>query len=135
MMSGQQKPATTPANMSVVWIGRVVSTLPVLGLCASAYFKFAKHPEAVTGMAKFGYSENMLFPLGVLETVCVVLYVIPQTAVLGAVLLTGYLGGAIATHLRINDGFAPPIIIGVLLWLGLVLRDARLRTLLPIRWL
>lgn len=71
--------------------------------------------------------------LGVTELLCAVLYAIPQTSVLGAILLTGYMGGAIATHARIGEGFIPQIIIGVLVWLGLFLRDARLRALIPIR--
>jgi hypothetical protein len=71
--------------------------------------------------------------LGILELVCTVLYAIPRTAVLGAILLTGYLGGAIATHVRIGDDFTPPVIMALLLWGGLYLRDARLRALLPLR--
>jgi hypothetical protein len=71
--------------------------------------------------------------LGIVEIACTVVYAIPQTAVLGAILLTGYLGGAIATHVRLEEGFLPPVILGVLVWLGIYLRDARLRALLPFR--
>jgi xanthine/uracil permease len=71
--------------------------------------------------------------LGIVEIACAVIYAIPRTAVLGAILVTGYLGGAIATHVRIHDNFIPPVVMGVLAWLGLYLRDARLRALLPLR--
>jgi hypothetical protein len=71
--------------------------------------------------------------IGILELSCVILYAIPQTAILGAVLLTGYLGGAIATHVRVHDNFISPAIGGILVWLGVYLRDPRVRALLPIR--
>lgn len=71
--------------------------------------------------------------LGIVELACVVIYLIPQTAVLGAILLTAYLGGATATHVRISDAFFIPIIVGMLIWLGLYLRDGRIRELLPLR--
>jgi hypothetical protein len=74
-----------------------------------------------------------LVPIGLLELLCAVLYLVPQTALLGAVLLTGYLGGAVATHLRIGEPFVLPLVLGVLIWAGLWLRDPRLRGLLPLR--
>lgn len=123
-----------PTNSkALVWIGRVLSTLPVLGLLMSAGMKFSRGEEVLKGMAQFGYPENILFGLAITELVCTALYVIPQTAVLGAILLTGYLGGATATHVRVGDNFAAPVIMGVMLWLGLFLRDARLRSLIPFR--
>lgn len=76
---------------------------------------------------------NVAFGLGILEVACVVVYLIPRTAVLGAILLTGYLGGAVATHLRVGDPCFGPILLGVVLWGGLFLRDPRLRTLIPLR--
>jgi hypothetical protein len=99
----------------------------------SAGFKLAKAKDAVEGMQKFGYPEALLVPIGVTEVVCTVLYLVPRTAVLGAVLLTGYLGGATATHVRVEDAFVIPIVIGVVVWLALWLRDPRIRSLLPIR--
>lgn len=122
---------TTPAWM--LWTGRAISALPVLGLAMSAVMKILQTPEAVEGMGKFGYDAKLLLPLAIVEATCTVLYLIPQTAVLGAVLLTGYLGGAVATHVRVEEGFVPPVIVGVLVWLGLFLRDSRLRALLPWR--
>jgi hypothetical protein len=82
---------------------------------------------------KFGYRESSLGTIGAVELLCTVLYAIPQTSVLGAVLLTGYLGGAVATHVRVGDPFVAPLVLGVLVWAGLFLRDARLRALLPRR--
>jgi hypothetical protein len=117
-----------------LWIGRVVSALPVLMLMFSASFKLTRNPEALqmfTG--KFGYPGSSMFPIGIVEVACAVLYAIPQTAVLGAVLTTAYLGGAVATHVRASDPFLPPIVLGILVWVGLYLRDERLRPLLPLR--
>ena len=76
---------------------------------------------------------NLALALGILELACTIVYVIPRTAVLGAILLTGYLGGAIATHVRIGEPFLPVILMGVLIWGGLFLRDPRLRALMPLR--
>jgi hypothetical protein len=129
---GQQAPAVTPSK-KLLWAGRVMSTLPVLMLLMSAAMKFARPPEVVEGFQKLGYSEDLANGLGILELACTVIYVIPQTAVLGAILLTGYLGGATATHVRVGDPFHMPVILGVLIWGGLYLRDQRLRSLLPLR--
>jgi hypothetical protein len=100
----------------------------------SAFLKFRAPPEVVEGFTgKFGYPPQTLTPLGVVELTCAVLYAIPQTAVLGAVLVTGYLGGAVATHVRVSDVWIPPAVLGVLAWVGLYLREPRLRELLPLR--
>ncbi len=119
-----------------VWVGRVLSALPVLAMLFSATFKFRAPAEVVqifTG--KFGYPPQTLTPLGVVELSCAVLYAIPQTAVLGALLMTGYLGGAVATHVRVSDVWLPPAVLGVVAWVGLYLREPRLRDLLPLRQL
>ena len=102
-------------------------------LTLSGVMKFLRPPELVEGFEKLGWPLELAFALGCIELASVALYVIPQTAVLGAILLTGYLGGAIATHVRILDAWIGPFLFGVLLWLGLYLRDARLRRLLPLR--
>ena len=120
-------------NPVLMWIGRVLSALAIFGLSMSAFFKFQLPADVVKEFQRIGWSENSAFGLGVLEVICTVLYAFPKTAVLGAILLTGYLGGAIATHVRMNEGFLPPLIIGVLVWLGIFLRDARVRALLPFR--
>ncbi len=115
------------------WAGWVLTILPVAGLLMSAVMKFMKPPEVVEGFTKLGVPESLAFNLGILELACTIIYLIPRTAVLGAVLLTGYLGGAVATHVRIHDAFMSPIIIGVLLWGGIFLREPRLRALIPLR--
>ena len=126
-----------PARLQKAWMswaGRAVSALPVLGLVMSAAMKLKQDPALVgTFTQHLGFQAGTLPVLGVVELLCVVLYAVPRTAVLGAVLLTGYLGGAIATHVRLGEAFTPPLLLGVLVWAGLFLRDARLRSLLPLR--
>ena len=119
-----------------IWGGRILSWLPGLFLLVDGVAKLVKPGPVVEGTVKLGYSESVIIPLGIVLIVCTVLYLVPRTAVLGAILLTGYLGGAVATHVRANDGvfgvvFA--VVFGVLLWLGIYLRDARLRALVPLR--
>ena len=116
------------------WAGWVCTVLPVFAMVMSAGMKFAKPPEVVKAFVEqFGYIESSLLVIGAVELLCAFLYVIPQTSVLGAVLCTGYLGGAIATHVRIGDNFIPPLVLGIMLWAGLWLRDPRLRALIPLR--
>jgi hypothetical protein len=124
-------------NVSKValWTGRVISALPVLALVMSAVMKLSHSKGVVEGFAKFGYPERLLTPIGIVELSCALLYVIPQTAVLGAILVTGYLGGATATHARLGDPmFVMPVVVGILAWVGLLLRERRLRPLLPFRF-
>jgi DoxX-like protein len=115
------------------WAGYVISALPVLMLVFSGVMKLFKPAPVVEGFVRLGYPESLALGIGIVELACAILYVIPQTSVLGAILLTGYLGGATATHVRIGEPFFPPIVLGVLIWGGLFLRDARLRALLPLR--
>ena len=125
-----------PQSKVLTWIGRVISTLPVLMLVMSATMKFAKPPMVIEGLGKLGFPESVLLGLGITELASTVLYVIPQTSVLGAILLTGYLGGATAAHVRVEDPvttFMTPVILGVLVWLGLYLRDRRISALIPFR--
>jgi len=116
------------------WIGRVLSAIPILMLLLSASLKLA-HPPQVTEMfvSQLGYPAGTLLGLAILEIACVLVYLAPPTAVLGAILMTGYLGGAIATHERVGQAFVIPLALGVCAWLGLYLRDDRLRALLPLR--
>ncbi len=96
--------------------------------------KLSHNPEMVKQFQeKFGYQGSMGTPLGIVEALCTILYLIPQTSVLGAVLLTGYLGGAVATHVRIGESPLVPFAVGAIVWLGLYLRVSRLRDLLPLR--
>jgi len=131
MQSTSQAPSV---SLPLLWTGRVISALPVLALVMSAVMKFVQPPDVAKGFEHLGWPMSLAIGLGILELTCTVIYVIPQTSVLGAILLTGYLGGATATHVRISDNFVAPIIIGVLVWLGLYLRDPRLRALIPLRW-
>jgi hypothetical protein len=124
---------TTPKWM--VWTGRVISALPVLMLIMSGLTKFHLGEENTANTIKMGWDPNIMPALGVVEIGSALLYVIPQTAVLGAILLTGYLGGAVATHVRLADWPHAPIafVLGILVWVGLYLRDHRVRSLAPIR--
>jgi len=116
-----------------IWTGRIVSALVVLFLVFDGVVKVLKLAVAVEGTARLGYPAGLVMGIGIVELVCVVAYVIPRTSVLGAILLTGYLGGATATQVRLEDPwFFFPVVIGVLLWGGLYLRDARLRALIPV---
>lgn len=130
-MIGKEQPA--PVSKKMLWAGRILSTLPVLMLLFSAAMKFVRPPEMAEGFAHLGYPLSLALGLAILEVACTLLYVIPRTSVLGAILLTGYLGGATATHLRVGDPFFAPVVLGVLVWAGLYLRDVRLRALLPLR--
>ncbi len=95
--------------------------------------KFQGGPALAEGMDRFGLPESMVLPLAIVEITCVVIYLIPPTAILGAILLTGYIGGAICTHWRVGDPFIVQIGIGICIWLGLYLRESRLRSLIPFR--
>ncbi len=121
-------------NKVLTWTGRVITALIALMMTFSATMKFRNAPEVAEQLVgKLEYPEDLTLVLGVIEISCVILYVIPQTTVLDAVLLTGYLGGAVASHVRVHDNFAGAAIGGVLVWLALFLRDPRVRALLPIR--
>lgn len=125
-------PATT--GKAMLWAGRVVTALAALVFVSSGIMKLSSPPDMVKQFTEdYGFPANTLVPIGIVELVCVALYVVPRTTVLGAVLLTAYLGGAVVTHVRISDAFIAPIIIGVLVWAGPFLRDARVRALLPLR--
>jgi len=121
-------------SKSGVWAGRIISVLVVLFLLFDSGIKILKLPAAVEGTLQAGYPANTVRPIGVLLLACILLYVIPRTAILGAVLLTGYLGGATATMVRLsNPWFIFPVAVGALVWLGIFLRDPQLRELLPLR--
>lgn len=115
------------------WIGWVLTILPVLMLLFSATGKFLKPAGMEEGLKSIGWRMDQLTGLGIIELSCTILYLIPKTAVLGAILLAAYMGGAVATHVRVGEPFYFQVVIGVVLWLGLWLRDARLRELLPLR--
>ena len=129
-----EAPVAAPVSRIALWAGWIVSIVPVLMLAMSAVMKFTKPPFVMEQFDKFGYPESVLVPLGIVEIGCALIYLFPRTAVLGAILVTGYLGGATATHVRISDpSYVTPIVLGVLVWLGLYLREPRLRALVPLR--
>jgi hypothetical protein len=125
---------SSPVSKTTLWIGRVMSALPVLLVLFGSVVKLMKTASVVEGFVRAGVPERLIIPVGIIELVCVIVYVIPQTAVLGAILMTGLLGGATITNLRIGDPTYPmPVVLGMLAWGGLFLRDTRLRELIPIR--
>jgi hypothetical protein len=128
-------PLNSPSLVSKrrLWIGRVLSALPVLVLLASAAAKLVRPPGFDEGLAHLGWTINLALGLAILEITCTVIYIIPRTAVLGAILLTAYLGGATATHVRVGDPYFLQPLLGVLVWAGLYLRDPRLHALLPLK--
>jgi hypothetical protein len=122
----------TVVSRKALWAGRIISALPVLMLVFSGVMKLLKPAPVVEEFGRLGYPEKLSLVLGIIELGCTGIYLIPQTAVLGAILLTAYLGGATTTHVRIGDPFFFPIVLGILIWLGLYLREARLRSLVPL---
>jgi DoxX-like family len=127
---------STPVSKGMLWAGRIMSALPALFLLVDGAMKLMKPAVVVQATVQLGYPEGVILGLGIVLLASTILYLVPLTSVLGAILVTGYLGGAVATHVRVGDGLFPiffPVILSVLLWGGLVLRDGRLRTLLPLR--
>ena len=120
-------------NRKMIWAGWVLTILPCLLFIMSSAMKFQGGPDVVKGMAHLGIPTSMMKPLAVLEITCVIIYLIPATSVLGAVLLTGYIGGAMCAHWRAGDAFYIHIILGLVVWLGIYLREDRLWSVLPIR--
>lgn len=126
--------AEVTVGRKALWAGRVVSALPVLMMGLSAILKLAGGPQMLKDWDAFGYPRSALVPIGIVELSCALLYAIPRTSPLGAILVASYLGGAVATHVRVSQVVWPgPALLGVLAWLGLYLRDPRLRALLPLR--
>ncbi len=124
--------AVNGVSKARVWAGRIISGLAVLFLIFDGVIKVLELAPAVEATTQLGYPAGLVLSIGVLELACLAVYVIPRTALLGAILLTGYLGGAVATQVRAGSDLFPivfPIIIGALLWGGLFLRDVRVRTL------
>ena len=120
------------AGKANAW-GWVVSVLSCLMFFLSAYFKFVDGPDVAKGFEHLGLPDSMRLPLGVLELAVVTVYLIGPSSVLGAILMTGYIGGAICTHWRVGDSFLVHIVLGLLIWFGLYLREPRLKALLPLR--
>jgi DoxX-like family len=127
---------TAPFSKKRVWAGRIISALAILFLLFDAITKMMKVAPVLEASARLGLPAILIVDIGSLLLACVVVYAIPGTSILGAILLTGYLGGAVATHVRVGDPLFEtlfPVIFGVLIWVGIFLRDDRLRTLIPLR--
>jgi hypothetical protein len=124
---------TRSGSAKARWAGRILSALAVLFLAWDGVIKLLSLAPVAEAFARLGYPVSLAVGIGVLELACVAVYVVPRTSLLGAVLLTGYLGGAIATHVRVQDPFFThvvfPIYVAALIWIGLLLRDARVRAL------
>jgi hypothetical protein len=117
----------------VVWAGWVISVLASVAFLFSGLLKLRGGPELEQGLAHLGLPASMILTLAVLEIACALIYLIPPTAVLGAILLAGYVGGTIVTHWRVGDPVVVQIVLGLLVWLGIYLREPRLKALIPVR--
>lgn len=129
--------ATAPASGKMLWAGRIISGLAALFMLFDSLIHIMRPPQVLEAFVRLGFPERLSLVIGIVSLVCVVLYVIPRTSILGAILLTGYLGGAVVTNLRAGSSLFGetlfPVYFGVLVWVGLYLRDARLRALIPLR--
>ena len=120
----------------MLWSGWLLSFVVVAQMLSSAWFRATQHTFAVAEIVtSYGYPESAIGRIVIAECALVVLYLVPQTSVLAAILMTGYLGGAVATHLRIGDTARAviPLVVGLFAWGGLYLRDSRIRQLIPFR--
>jgi hypothetical protein len=126
-----------PISKGQLWTGRVLSTIAVLFMLFDTVIHALRGPQVVQGFAQLGFPLSIAIPLSTIEFIGIVLYVIPRTSALGAILLTGYLGGAVAAQVRIGApllGFVlAPVYVALFLWVGLYLRDERVRAVVPVR--
>jgi len=130
----QTNAQAVPVSKAGSLAGRTISALMALFLLFDGGMKALKLAPAVEGTVRLGYPVSLVFAIGIVDLICVAAYAVPRTSILGAILLTGYLGGAIATQVGMRDPwFLFPVVIGLLLWAGLFLRDVRLRALIPLR--
>jgi hypothetical protein len=136
-LASESNGTTNSVSKGSLWAGRIISALSALFMLMDAVMKLVKPAFVVEATVQLGYRESVIFGLGLVLLVCVILYVVPRTSILGALLLTGYLGGAVATNLRVGlplfSHILFPIYVAVLLWGGLILREPRLRALFPLR--
>jgi DoxX-like family len=124
-----------PMKRWLWWASWIPSGLGIFIILSSARWKLTRSPFYVAEWGRIGYADSTLFPIALVQVACLILYLIPQTSVLGVVLFTGYLGGAIASYVRMREPRPPlvPLTTALLLWLGLYLREERLWALLPFR--
>lgn len=130
----QSATQTASVSRKMLWTGRVISALPVLMLLFAGSMKLMKSAAVLQGFVQYGYPDRTIVVIGILEVACTVVYLIPRLSVLGAILMTAFLGGATASNVRIgNPVWAVTVVLGLLVWAGLYLRDARVRALIPLR--
>lgn len=117
-----------------IWVGRVLSGIPALLVLLGAVLKIFKAQSVIEGMSHYGIPEHLIVLIGIIELLCAIFYLIPSTAGLGAILMTALMGGATFTNVRVGDpSYVITVILGVMVWAGLYLRDERLRALFPLR--
>jgi hypothetical protein len=130
-------PSQNQISKTSLWAGRIISALVVLFLIFDGVTKVMKVPAVMEATARIGFPANLIPGIGILLLACTAVYVIPRTSILGAILLTGYLGGAVVTNLRAGSSLFGetlfPVYFGVFVWTGLYLRDERLHALIPLR--
>jgi hypothetical protein len=129
------RPEHTGVSKGQLWAGRIISGLPALFVLVDGAMKLVKPAPVVEATVRLGYPESTIVPIGVVLIICTLIYLIPKTSVLGAILLSAYLGGAVATHVRAGEPLFSiifAIVFGVMLWLGLYLRSPTLRLLVPL---
>jgi hypothetical protein len=124
---------TRTQSTKALWTGRVISWLSILFLLVDAIMKIIGQANHVEGSAKLGFQESLVQPIGIVLLICTVFYIIPRTAMFGAILLTAYLGGATAVMVQNGQPVYFPVVFGALVWGALYLRDAKLRSLVPFR--
>lgn len=120
-------PNTQDASVSKgrLWAGWILSVLALVPMLSGGIMVLLKNPQVVQTFAKYGFPDSVMVPIGIIELVIVVLYVLPQTARFGGLIMLAHLGGATATHVRFGEPFFLPIVVGVIAWVGLALRDRR----------
>lgn len=135
--SAEENKIPSSVSAKKLWAGYIISGLPILFLLVDAIAKLFKPEAVVKGTLDLGYPESTIIPIGLILLVSTIRYAVPRTSVIGAILLTGYLGGAVATHVRVGSPLFThilfPVYLGAFVWLGLYLRDTRLRALVPFR--
>jgi hypothetical protein len=133
----QSESQTAPVSNKALWAGRIISALPILFLLFDSVIKLVLINPVSESVDQLGFPVSLVRGIAILELVCLILYIIPRTSILGAILLTGFLGGAVAAHVRVGNPLFThtffPVYVGALIWLGLYLRDELLRTLVPLR--
>ena len=129
----QTATSAAPVSKGALWTGRILSGLAALVFIGGGIFSLLYAAKIAPQMAHYGFTESHLHIIAWLEIICGIIYLIPHTSVFGAVLLTGYLGGAVATHIRANEPPIAPIVVAIVLWLGIYLREPRLHHVAPLR--